>query len=520
MPKQLTEYNLLFSCPGDAYSTCFTAIEESVAHFNSYAKASLGLSVNLTHWSKDSYPQSGGHPQALLNSQIVDNADAAIAVFWTRFGTPTDEFGSGTEEEIERLLSDKKQVFLYFLDKAIPPSMTDAPEYRKQRDQILLFRDKYEEKGIFCVVSDEVELKEQFSRHLFLYFANQIAANVETLIDNCKSALVVTAVDGTTDTRVQFLKLLDDMGLESQRCTIVEMIEDVKKVVILPSDSLTASEEVDTASNQIYGGLFSGKNARIGENERQVVSNFCMENKIALDDEFWHLGDLRINTNRISLPFAGSFGPDLLGSDDEKRKFKLIKDVIHESCVYYFNRSYYTKMDSLPYSELIIKNDGKAFDEDIEIKLYLPSGSLLLADEFPVPDFDIAKINEEGFLNKWICPVATADISEFDVSTVDYIAKTFTPQMPILPFQTRDYEAEYETEKEIYFNRLIDIFSWKVFKTKESDIVKIKINKLVQYKAMHFPARIFFKSVPEKITYTITAKHTPKIIEGEINVRH
>lgn len=79
-------------------------IRESIADFNSYAKTSLGLSVNLTHWSTDSYPQSGGHPQALLNTQIVDNADAAIAVFWTRFGTPTDEFGSGTEEEIEKII--------------------------------------------------------------------------------------------------------------------------------------------------------------------------------------------------------------------------------------------------------------------------------------------------------------------------------------------------------------------------------------------------------------------------------
>ena len=27
-------------------------------------------------------------------------------MFWTRFGTPTDEYGSGTEEEIEIMLPD------------------------------------------------------------------------------------------------------------------------------------------------------------------------------------------------------------------------------------------------------------------------------------------------------------------------------------------------------------------------------------------------------------------------------
>ena len=40
----------------------------------------------------------GGKPQALLNEQFVNKCDAAVAIFWTRFGSPTDEYGSGTEE--------------------------------------------------------------------------------------------------------------------------------------------------------------------------------------------------------------------------------------------------------------------------------------------------------------------------------------------------------------------------------------------------------------------------------------
>ena len=32
------------------------------------------------------------------------DCDAAVAIFWTKFGTPTDKYGSGTEEEIEEML--------------------------------------------------------------------------------------------------------------------------------------------------------------------------------------------------------------------------------------------------------------------------------------------------------------------------------------------------------------------------------------------------------------------------------
>lgn len=38
------------------------------------------------------------------------NLIAAVAIFWTKFGTPTDKYGSGTEEEIEEMLSSNKQV--------------------------------------------------------------------------------------------------------------------------------------------------------------------------------------------------------------------------------------------------------------------------------------------------------------------------------------------------------------------------------------------------------------------------
>jgi hypothetical protein len=60
MPRRLTEYNLLFSCPGDAYTECHAVINTAVEDFNKYAKSSLSIGVNLAHWSTDSYPQSGG----------------------------------------------------------------------------------------------------------------------------------------------------------------------------------------------------------------------------------------------------------------------------------------------------------------------------------------------------------------------------------------------------------------------------------------------------------------------------
>lgn len=170
MKHNVTMYDILLSCPGDAYNLCYPAVEAAIKKFNSDSIISKSISLSLKHWSTSSYPQSGGRPQKLLNSQIVDNADIAIAIFWTRFGTPTDDFESGTEEEISRLIEKGRQVFLYFLDKPIPPSLTDLPGYSENRKKVIELMHKYE--GLYDVVHNENELESKIVDHLRLYFSN------------------------------------------------------------------------------------------------------------------------------------------------------------------------------------------------------------------------------------------------------------------------------------------------------------------------------------------------------------
>ncbi|RKJ45385.1 hypothetical protein D7X98_07455 [bacterium 1XD8-76] len=130
MAQNVTLYNLLISCPGDIKGEV-ALIESAVDEFNELYADPLGITIRTRHWSKSSYAQSGGKPQALLNEQFVNRCDAAVAIFWTRFGSPTDEYGSGTEEEIEIMLQSGKQVFMYFSDKPISPSQMNDEGFKK-----------------------------------------------------------------------------------------------------------------------------------------------------------------------------------------------------------------------------------------------------------------------------------------------------------------------------------------------------------------------------------------------------
>ena len=168
MPKNIVQYDLLISCPGDITSE-IPVIEDAVSQFNTQFSDALGISIRTKHWRKNSYAQSGGKPQALLNEQFVNDCDAAVAILWTRFGTPTDEYGSGTEEEVEIMLSSGKQVFMYFSDKPLSPSQMNGESYKK----VQAFRDKYKDRGIYFTYSTDEEFRTMFFAHLSQYFLRQ-----------------------------------------------------------------------------------------------------------------------------------------------------------------------------------------------------------------------------------------------------------------------------------------------------------------------------------------------------------
>ena len=188
MAQNVTLYNLLISCPGDVKEEV-ALIESAVDEFNELYSETLGITIKTRHWSKSSYAQSGGKAQELLNEQFVNKCDAAVAIFWTRFGSPTDEYGSGTEEEIEIMLQSGKQVFMYFSDKPIPPSNRSGNGYEK----IQAFREKYKDRGIYFTYSSDEEFKKMFFAHLSMYFLSE--KRVSETVNEYYSKLKLLGID-------------------------------------------------------------------------------------------------------------------------------------------------------------------------------------------------------------------------------------------------------------------------------------------------------------------------------------
>lgn len=233
--KNVTAYDLLISCPGDV-SKYVDVVKECIESFNITIGRLNNAEIVGQHWSTSSFSQSGDRPQEILNKQFVRDCDAAVAIFWTRFGTPTDKYGSGTEEEIEEMRSAGKQVFTYFVTESVDLNKVDLEQYKKVQD----FKAKYEGKekyGTYFTVGNVEELRKLFSNHLTMYFLPIIMGEKEvTTVPAKKSKLNIQDYNSTEEGCAAILHsdYLNGKFVTKMETDIVQKIEKAKSIV-LPS---------------------------------------------------------------------------------------------------------------------------------------------------------------------------------------------------------------------------------------------------------------------------------------------
>ncbi|TWT23061.1 hypothetical protein FRX94_09995 [Corynebacterium canis] len=88
-------------------------IRKTISQWNLNLGRHVGLTVLPASWTEHAVSEFGERPQAILNHQIVEEADLAVALFQDRLGTPTGEAESGTAEEIKVLVEAGKSAAVF-----------------------------------------------------------------------------------------------------------------------------------------------------------------------------------------------------------------------------------------------------------------------------------------------------------------------------------------------------------------------------------------------------------------------
>lgn len=489
MANDVRMYDMLISCPGDV-EDAVDVIRDVIDNFNQQFNDTLLIGIRPRYWKKSGFSQSGAKPQELLNKQFVEKCDLAVAVFKTRFGTPTDKFGSGSEEEIEIMLQAGKQVFLFFDETPVVDHTAINPQQlQKVRD----FKAQYVNKGIYWSYKSLENFREIFNAHITRYFLT--FQQVEKIQESYNSDLTVKSYfKGEIMENAVLSKF--DMGSFARSDEILKRIEKIFKRI--PQYKITHE-------SYSYEQLLE-KKVELPENVIAWIDAAAEKFGYDTKGDFYNLGELRESALASSMLLGGR---DLKGTDDEIAKYNdllKLKEEIKKLVGHKQVENYYSNLIGI---QFVICNNGTQYDEDIDIELHIPKKLVLLHNDLNVPDKPL-DLGDFCF----------ADIFEIQESK-DFVSYTSTlkkqayiPQnTPFSPFSNTSYEDGYR-------ETLDEIFDYTVFEDGDMLIIKVHMDYLKQHNNAAFPTWIFFNDAKEypDIEYSIISKNRPDIMRGMLKI--
>lgn len=115
-------------------------------------------------WETHSTPQLGVPAHTVINRLLLDDADIVIGIFGPRMGTPTEEYISGTVEEIKKHVAAGKAAKVYFSEVPIAQKRVDQNQYAL----VQKFREELNGSGLSAIYESMQQFRDDFEHHLAL----------------------------------------------------------------------------------------------------------------------------------------------------------------------------------------------------------------------------------------------------------------------------------------------------------------------------------------------------------------
>ena len=169
-------------------------VRDAIYEWNAIHSKQFGVMLNPIGWETHIAPEMGGRPQEIINKRILEDSDILLGIFWTRLGTETGEYVSGTVEEISRHIASQKLTSLYICDRPILPSkITD--QYQKLQVQIR----EWMPYGVLEFYNDLSSFKQKIKDHLSLHI--QQNEYIQTIVNELNSN--DTAIQSYTEKAIE-----------------------------------------------------------------------------------------------------------------------------------------------------------------------------------------------------------------------------------------------------------------------------------------------------------------------------
>ena len=289
--------------------------------------------------------------------------------------------------------------------------------------------------------------------------------------------------------------------------------EDLQEMSV--ADIIKASESNTITKKQLYS--FAGmkppeyEKVVIDEERMMLVEVFCRKHDMKLSNDFYFLGNLQKESRFPIFNLLGNSTTSYVGTDSEQEKYKLIENLLRKLREYNHVVEYLGNIDSMLCVSLQVENQGNAFDEDVDIKLFIEKDCFVNVDSIPQPGLfflgEAVEREAPKFLFRGFRDADVEDFSNYPI--VPCIPDPFT-----YPFRSRDEEIAEQKEK--YQKMLEYVFCYDLRENEKADILCFNVPYLKQNTKMFFPSYLFFTKQPKNVRYEIRSKHSPNVYVGTL----
>ncbi len=226
-------FNVMIASPGDVDAER-GIVREVLAEWNAIHSANQKIVLLPMGWESHSSPEMGAEPQALINQQILQKCDLLVGIFWTRIGTATGEYASGTVEEIERHVASGRPAMLYFSSKPVVLDTVQPEQYAKLK----AFKESCRSRSLYESYETLTEFHTKFNRQLQLKIndhalfsianhAPDIISSSQTKIPNLSYEATLLLHEASLDSSgmILYLRHLGGTDLQTNKKNLIDSSE-------------------------------------------------------------------------------------------------------------------------------------------------------------------------------------------------------------------------------------------------------------------------------------------------------
>lgn len=275
MPKLISRYQIFIASPSDLAEERET-INDVINELNITYGNPNNLHLELLKWENNSAPGiSNISIQAIINNDIP-TYDLFIGFLWMKFGTPTENYGSGTEEEFEiafKKYQDNNSIqILFYFKNALPQSLEeiDTDQLSKVRE----FKKKIGQKNTYYWEFTERQELEKFLR-----------LHIPKRIDQLRSMQTETHKAVSEIESKEIVESLEVEVIEAEELGIIDLEESLEdsfsvsrySLVRLSEAMIWIAEEMRKKTNEINRTIANNNNQPISIKVQRNIFNRTAE---------------------------------------------------------------------------------------------------------------------------------------------------------------------------------------------------------------------------------------------------